>query len=157
MSRKLTNEEILERGYDLEKYLKQRETKRQSEVRLKQGQPKRCHPREKDYWKIYHRDYGHSPYGKFIYARKNALIRNIEWKLTFDEWWKIWQDSGHWEERGADGFVMCRKSDEGSYNIDNVYIAHHTVNNSDAMINKKLLRDPNTGRYISPNECMCNS
>jgi hypothetical protein len=44
--------------------------------------------------------------------------------LTFAEWWQIWHDSGHWEERGtANGcYVMCRNADQGPYAVGNVRI-----------------------------------
>lgn len=61
-----------------------------------------------------------------------AERRGIEWKLTFNEWWKIWQDSGHWAERGqgAQKYCMCRYGDVGPYAVGNVYIATNHENNS---------------------------
>lgn len=58
-------------------------------------------------------------------------IRNgKDWQLTFEEWWKIWQNSGHWEERGVglDKYQMCRYGDIGPYSKDNVYIAKQKDN-----------------------------
>lgn len=71
-----------------------------------------------------------TPKGKFRYHRKSAKKRNIPFLLTFDEWWKIWQDSGHWEERGTSpqSYVMCRKFDMGAYSVDNVYIETKSQN-----------------------------
>jgi hypothetical protein len=55
--------------------------------------------------------------------------RNIEWRLTLPEWWAVWRDSGHWDERGdGRGYVMCRKGDIGPYAIGNVFIARAEVN-----------------------------
>ena len=47
---------------------------------------------------------------KFWHHKFGARKRGISFLLTFDEWWKIWQDSGHWEERGTKGgqYVMAR-------------------------------------------------
>jgi hypothetical protein len=61
--------------------------------------------------------------------RVGAARRGIEWKLTITEWWKIWNDSGRWAERGTAGYVMCRYGDCGPYSADNVYIetASHNV------------------------------
>lgn len=75
--------------------------------------------------------------------RKEAVNeRNLEWLLTFEEWWKIWQDSGHWEERGSLGYHMCRFGDEGPYSITNVYIAFHTQNKKDQQENGHGTKPP---------------
>lgn len=66
-----------------------------------------------------------TPIGAFSRQRCNARKRGIEWTLTLWDWWTIWQESGHWDERGrtADAYVMCRFRDEGAYEIGNVYVA----------------------------------
>lgn len=49
--------------------------------------------------------------------------RDIGWNLSLMDWWKIWQDSGHWSDRGQGrGYMMCRKGDVGAYEIGNVFI-----------------------------------
>lgn len=80
-----------------------------------------------------------TPLGKFLKQKKKARKRNIEWQLTFEEWWNIWQHSGHWEERGKgkDSYCMCRKNDVGPYSIDNVYIETMLVNCSHQIYNDK--------------------
>lgn len=68
------------------------------------------------------------------YARQkiNAASRGIGWELTLWQWWTIWQDSGHWEERGRGrAYHMCRKLDQGPYSVDNVYIATGVQNMQD--------------------------
>jgi len=69
--------------------------------------------------------YYRTPIGAFQNQRSNAKARGIGWNLTIWEWWNIWQESGHWEERGRsrDAFVMCRFGDTGAYEAGNVYIA----------------------------------
>ena len=53
-----------------------------------------------------------------------AASRNIGFRLTFDQWCKIWQDSGHLDERGRTVglYVMARKKDKGAYAMGNVII-----------------------------------
>lgn len=72
-----------------------------------------------------------TPIGAFIRQRHNAIGRGIEWRITLWEWWAIWVESGKWDERGrtADAYVMCRFSDDGAYEVGNVYVAtaHHNV------------------------------
>ncbi|WP_039967909.1 hypothetical protein [Pseudomonas chlororaphis] len=65
-----------------------------------------------------------SPCQAFHNQYQNAVIRKVEWKLKFWEWWQVWVESGKWEERGrgSEGYCMCRVGDEGAYEIGNVYI-----------------------------------
>ncbi len=53
-----------------------------------------------------------------------AKKRSIEFLLTFEEWLKIWVDSGHYFERGCrkGQYVMVRKGDNGPYAVGNVRI-----------------------------------
>lgn len=54
----------------------------------------------------------------------NAALRNVEWALSFDEWWAIWRESGKWDKRGAKigQYCMSRVGDTGPYAIGNVFI-----------------------------------
>ena len=71
-----------------------------------------------------------------------AKIREIEWKLTFEEWWDIWQQSGvyHLRGRGAGTYCMSRYGDTGAYEVGNVYINSNEQNASEAHKGKK--QDP---------------
>lgn len=65
-----------------------------------------------------------TPIGAFVNQRNNARQRGIAWEFTLAQWWKMWLDSGKWEERGRGrGYCMCRFGDEGPYSADNCYIA----------------------------------
>lgn len=56
--------------------------------------------------------------------RRNAFNRGIEWNFTLWLWWRVWRDSGKWDQRGRGrGYCMCRIGDEGAYEAGNVYIA----------------------------------
>lgn len=76
----------------------------------------------------YDAEYQRTPRGKFNSQKMKSIARGIPWELTFDEWWKIWQDSGKWEERGSGKYMMCRTRDEGPYAIGNVRIDDATGN-----------------------------
>lgn len=77
---------------------------------------------------------GRGAYQTPLYAyrmqQRNAHDRGIEFKLTRQEWWDVWQLSGKWEQRGrgSGGYVMCRKADEGAYEVGNVYIDTNAEN-----------------------------
>ena len=74
-----------------------------------------------------------------------AKKRNIEWNLTFEQWWDIWQQSGFYHLRGSSRgeYCMSRYQDQGAYEVGNVYINLHTNNISDA---NKWSEQPNTCR-----------
>jgi hypothetical protein len=63
----------------------------------------------------------------------------VEMKLSFEQLWKIWQDSGHYHERGPfkGQYVMSRKNDLGSYEIGNVEIRLSSDNDSEAALRDK--------------------
>ncbi len=63
-------------------------------------------------------------YRKFYVQMRYAKRRGIEWYFTFDEWMKLWKDSGHWHERGyrRGQYVMARIGDKGPYKAKNVRI-----------------------------------
>jgi hypothetical protein len=62
--------------------------------------------------------------GKYKMQQRNATERGIPFLLTYEEWLKIWNDSGKLEQRGrgANKFCMCRVGDLGSYEVGNVFI-----------------------------------
>jgi hypothetical protein len=81
-----------------------------------------------------------TPLGKFEQQRRQAKQRGIEWLLSFDEWFKVWQDSGMWLLRGkrAGQYVMARKGDVGPYSTANVYICLASENHSHAHANGRV-------------------
>lgn len=74
--------------------------------------------------------YEHQPRGIYTRQRANARRREIPFDITFEEWKKVWEDSGKWEQRGtARGcFCMSRINDEGGYSLGNVEIKSVTAN-----------------------------
>lgn len=77
--------------------------------------------------------YEQSPLGKYRRQRTNAERREIPWDFTFETWWKVWEDSGKWEQRGVgrDAYCMSRIDDEGPYSPSNVEIQPQWVNRQD--------------------------
>jgi hypothetical protein len=69
----------------------------------------------------------------FNQQKSNAKRRGIAWRLTFEEWSKIWTDSGKWELRGRNSgqYCMSRPGDQGSYAVDNVRIVPVTLNHNE--------------------------
>ena len=60
----------------------------------------------------------------FCSQKCSAKERGIEWLLSFEEWYKIWVDSGKFPLRGRKKgqYCMARFGDVGPYSVDNVKI-----------------------------------
>ena len=70
-------------------------------------------------------------------SARNRVDRNgnpIEFRLTFEEWLRIWLESGHLNERGRlpHQYVMSRYNDIGHYEIGNVCIKTFSENRREA-------------------------
>jgi len=76
------------------------------------------------------RKYLASPKGQFAKHKENARQRGVEFLLTFDQWWSLWEKSGHWKKRGnrKGRYVMSRRNDVGPYAVGNVFIATFSSN-----------------------------
>lgn len=66
--------------------------------------------------------------------RRDTAGNVIEFRLTYEEWFKIWEDSGHLEERGrgVGKYCMSRYGDLGHYEIGNVFIQMFSSNSHDS-------------------------
>jgi len=77
------------------------------------------------------------PLTKYVRQMKSAQHNSkVGWRFTFATWWKVWQESGHWNERGRgkDKYVMARFGDTGPYSPENVEIITHSQNSQDSFI-----------------------
>ncbi|HET8689275.1 MAG TPA: hypothetical protein VFM18_21905 [Methanosarcina sp.] len=61
-----------------------------------------------------------TPKGRYHIHKTNTQHRGIEFKLTFDEWWSLWEP--YWSIDNYGSLYMCRTNDEGAYEIGNVRI-----------------------------------
>jgi hypothetical protein len=70
---------------------------------------------------------------RYRQQRANARGRGIRWRLTFEEWLRIWEQSGHLNERGCRSgqYCMARYGDKGPYVAWNVKIITHSSNVSE--------------------------
>jgi hypothetical protein len=93
-------------------------------------------------WRAIQERHGSKPFTAFRSQKRMALLREIEWSLTFAEWWSVWTKSSLWEERGRGkaNYVMARPGDVGPYSLENVVISRAATNNSDGGIKSGLLR-----------------
>lgn len=87
----------------------------------------------------------------FHYQKKMAKGRRIKFLLTFEQWLKIWTDSGHLHERGRGRgkYCMARFKDRGPYSVRNVRIILFTENSGEiehSLETRKFLRKINLGK-----------
>ena len=86
----------------------------------------------------YKQDYT-APICKYQNHKATAKRRNIPFLLTFEQWWNIWQQSGHWSDRGKGQgkYCMSRIGDLGAYEIGNVFIQSSVQNLVDSAPKKR--------------------
>jgi hypothetical protein len=65
-----------------------------------------------------------TPRNKYSVHKACAKRRGIAFELTFEEWFEIWEVSGHFEKRGRSRheYHMARHGDRGAYAVGNVKI-----------------------------------
>jgi len=78
----------------------------------------------KEHWVQTNRFANKCPASAYFQQKISAKKRGIEWNITFPEWWKIWEQSGQWGNRGVhmNQYVMTRIGDIGGYSKDNIVI-----------------------------------
>lgn len=85
----------------------------------------------------------------------------VRFRLTKDEWWDIWQKSGHYHERGCrkGQYVMSRYNDLGDYVVGNVFIQTHSDNVREHLrhcpisaASHKKSADAQRGRKMTPEQ-----
>jgi hypothetical protein len=69
----------------------------------------------------------------YMRHQDRARRRSIDFLLTFDEWWGLWQRSRKWTQRGSNPnqYVMARFGDTGPYAVGNVRICRAATNNAE--------------------------
>lgn len=72
---------------------------------------------------------------RYFQQKRNAMFRGIEFRLTFPQWMRVWNESKKLNERGRGHgkFVMSRFGDAGAYEVGNVFIQSADSNNSEGV------------------------
>jgi hypothetical protein len=98
-----------------------------------------------------------TPLSRYREQRASAQRRGIPFLLTFEEWWRIWEDSGHWAERGRQRgqYCMARHGDQGAYEVGNVTICLDYENGSAPRNEqtRKRLSKARAGKKLSEYHC----
>ena len=76
-----------------------------------------------------------TPEYRYVQQMKSAEKRGIDWLFTFDTWFVMWQQSGHYNEMGnrKGQYCMARSGDTGPYSITNVRITTTEDNHREAV------------------------
>jgi len=90
-----------------------------------------------------------SPRHRYNQHKASAKQRGIEFTLTFDEWWTLWEP--HWERRGrrSQDMCMCRKGDKGPYAVGNVRIATVKENQQERSLEYRTTHAQRRYRYTA--------
>lgn len=77
------------------------------------------------------------PFAAFMEHQRGAEQRGIDFRLSFEQWWTLWEP--HYANRGtrAGQMCMCRTRDEGAYEVGNVRIDQIKGNIAEAAVQKK--------------------
>ena len=91
---------------------------------------------------------------KYSCQKSKAKHRGVEFTLTFEEWWDIWEQSGKWEQRGCrkGQYVMSRYNDTGPYAVGNVFIQSCEDNHKQVQLTdevRKVMRNKRLGKTES--------
>jgi hypothetical protein len=64
-----------------------------------------------------------------------AQKRGIVWEFTFETWYKVWSDSGYYNQMGSrkGQYCMARTNDAGPYSPSNVRITTTSDNHKEAV------------------------
>ena len=72
-----------------------------------------------------------TPAHRYKQQRNSAARRKIKWDITLPDWWRIWSESGKWDDCGLGGYCMSRYGDCGPYSVDNVRIISMSENSKE--------------------------
>lgn len=65
---------------------------------------------------------------KYNEHRRSAKKRCVEFRLTFEEWWGYWEPHYHLRGTTKGCMCMCRRLDQGAYEVGNVRIDYVGAN-----------------------------
>lgn len=80
-------------------------------------------------YRIYEDDLRHDQHWAWLRKKAQATYRGEAWTLTIDEWFKLWNDSGQWDNRGRHphASAMFMKDPKKGWHVDNVEICDRTL------------------------------
>lgn len=82
--------------------------------------------------------------------KANAYKRDIPFRISLADFWRIWQESGKWAERGRGKgkYCLARYNDSGAYEVGNVWVCSFSENCREARSRSK--RGNGNVHFINP-------
>jgi hypothetical protein len=79
--------------------------------------------------KIYSDPNRHAQHWAWLRKKAQAVFRGEQWTLTIEQWFKLWDDSGQWENRGRHphASAIFMQDPELGWHIWNVEVCDRTV------------------------------
>lgn len=79
---------------------------------------------------------------KYRAHRSRAERRGIGFKLTFEQWWELWEP--HYDKMGREKgcMCMCRTLDKGAYEVGNVRIDYVESNGHERVVSRIAKKGP---------------
>lgn len=88
----------------------------------------------------------YTEYSSAYYTQKSSAIkRNIDWKISIEEWVNWWGDDYQCRGRKTNDLVMARYGDVGPYKIGNIYKS--TAQDNASLANKDKSYLARSGKY----------
>lgn len=80
------------------------------------------------YLRSFNKNYYKTPMGGYYAQRNYARRRGIQWDLRFVDWWRKWEGSGCWlnKGRGDKEYKLERISLTKGFSRDNIHIVKHS-------------------------------
>lgn len=105
-------------------------------------------PRYREKYKEGREEYQTTPRFKYNVQKQTTKRRGLEFLLSFEDWWSLWES--HWNNRGKskESLVMCRYGDSGNYELGNVFIGTYSQNSREAALNFPREHSKINGRFI---------
>ncbi len=64
----------------------------------------------------------HTPLYAWRQQKHTYLCQGVAYELSLWDFWTLWRDSGHFNERGQGRYGLCRKDTSKGFTKDNVFI-----------------------------------
>lgn len=92
-------------------------------------------------WKHGPDEVKHKSYKKYYIARNQAICKNQEWELSFEDWENIWGDNILQSGRKIGTYYISRKDSNESWNKYNIELRQNGVRNgySKSIIDKSIV------------------
>lgn len=98
--------------------------------------------------KIYDDPVRHLQHWTYLRKKSQALYRNEEWDLSIQDWFRLWDESDQWDNRGRhkDSSAMFMIDPERGWSIDNVEIVNRSVRLKEMLTGREVLIHQRGGR-----------